>query len=273
VDGDGDTDVLSASTFGVNKIAWYENDGAPAPGFTEWIISTQAVGSMAVCAADVNGDGHMDVLSASGFDDKIAWYENDGAGHPTFVERVISTGADFARAVAAADVDGDGDVDALSASSTDDAIRWYENDGASPPSFAAHLVSTEADGAAAVHAADLDGDGDVDLLSSSSFDDTIAWYENTMPIAPDPCPADLDDADGVGFSDLMALLTAWGPCPEGGPCAADLDGSGEVGPEDLLMLMMAWGACPGSDGPQPGPPDEPRPRPRRMRSGSPSPHG
>ena len=33
-----------------------------------------------VFAADVDGDGDIDVLSASHYDDKIAWYENDGAG-------------------------------------------------------------------------------------------------------------------------------------------------------------------------------------------------
>ena len=68
---------------------------------------------------------------ASGSDDKIAWYENtDGAG--SFgPQQVISTLADVASSVFAADVDGDGDTDVLSASSNDDKIAWYENtDGA-----------------------------------------------------------------------------------------------------------------------------------------------
>ncbi len=58
----------------------------------------------------------MDVLSASNNDDKIAWYENtDGAG--SFgAQQVISTLADRANSVFAADVDGDGDTDVLSAS-------------------------------------------------------------------------------------------------------------------------------------------------------------
>ena len=75
LDGDGDTDVLSAS-FGDNKIAWYENDGGSPPTFTERVISTTAFGAVSVFAMDLDGDGNTDVLSASEVDDKIAWYEN-----------------------------------------------------------------------------------------------------------------------------------------------------------------------------------------------------
>ncbi|NIQ19659.1 MAG: hypothetical protein GTN95_05560, partial [Gammaproteobacteria bacterium] len=95
------------------------------------VITTLADGAHSVFAADVDGDGDPDVLSASFFDDKIAWYENtDGAG--SFgPQQVISTLADGARSVFAADVDGDGDPDVLSASENDDKIAWYENtDGA-----------------------------------------------------------------------------------------------------------------------------------------------
>jgi hypothetical protein len=77
----------------------------------------------------MDGDGDTDVLSASRFDDKIAWYENtDGAGG-FGSQQVISTAADSAQSVFAADVDGDGDVDVLSASVNDDEIAWYENRG------------------------------------------------------------------------------------------------------------------------------------------------
>ena len=53
------------------------------PTFTDHTISTSAVGAYSVHAADVDGDGDMDVLSASLYDDKIAWYENLGDGNPS----------------------------------------------------------------------------------------------------------------------------------------------------------------------------------------------
>ena len=78
---------------------------------------------------DLDGDGDMDVLSASWLDDKIAWYENDGVEY-SVPEVFISTNADGAWSVYAQDLDGDGDKDVLSASRDDDKIAWYENDGA-----------------------------------------------------------------------------------------------------------------------------------------------
>ena len=51
-------------------------------------------------------------------------------------------------------------------------------------------ITTQADRAGSVYAADLDGDGDQDVLSASQ-DDKIAWYENltgadATPPMPDP---------------------------------------------------------------------------------------
>jgi len=49
------------------------------------------------------------------------------------------------------------------------------------------IITTDADYAWSVFAADVDGDGDLDVLSSSSNDDKIAWYENTY------CDVDTED--------------------------------------------------------------------------------
>ena len=71
---------------------------------------------------------------------------------------------------------GDGDIDVLSASSNDNKIAWYENNGSQ--NFSARTISTNASGAFSVFATDLDQDGDIDVLSASTSDDKVAWYEN-----------------------------------------------------------------------------------------------
>jgi len=91
--------------------------------FTPHTITTSAVDTRSVYATDVDGDGDMDVLSAS--DDKIAWYENDG--NENFIPHTITIDADFAVSVYAVDVNSDGDMDILSASFNDNKIAWYEN--------------------------------------------------------------------------------------------------------------------------------------------------
>ena len=241
VDGDGDTDVLSAS-FDDDKIAWYGNlDGAGNFG-PQRAISTAADGAESVVAADVDGDGDTDVLSASFLDDKIAWYESlDGAG--SFgPQRIISTEADGAASVFATDVDGDGDTDVLSASFLDDKIAWYENlDGAG--SFGPQwIISTEADGAASVFAADVDGDGDKDVLSASADDNTIVWYENLdgagsfrpqRAISTEATSARsvfAADVDEDGDTDVLSASSddnkiAW---------YENLDGAGSFGPERII---------------------------------------
>jgi len=125
LDSDGDLDVLSASLLDA-KIAWYENtDGLGSFG-PQQIITSNAGDTIAVYSIDIDGDGDMDVLSAS-YDDKISWYENTN-GQGTFGPlQMITTEASSPRSVFASDIDGDGDVDVLSASSFDDKIAWYEN--------------------------------------------------------------------------------------------------------------------------------------------------
>ena len=177
VDGDGDTDALSASRID-DKIAWYENANGDGTSWTERTITTGADGAHSVFAADVDGDGDTDALSASKFEDKIAWYENTNGDGTAWTVRTISSGADGAYAVFAADVDGDGDIDALSASNFDDKIAWYENTNGDGTAWTVRTITTGADGAFSVFAADVDGDGDLDVLSASYIDDRIAWYEN-----------------------------------------------------------------------------------------------
>jgi hypothetical protein len=183
LDNDGDMDLVSSSQDD-NTIAWYENNGAETPTFTPSTIAVSATGAWSVYAADMDNDGDMDIVSASKTDDTIAWYENDGAADPSWVAADIDTNATGARSVYIADLDNDGDMDIVSASYNDNSIAWYENDGAANPTWSAVNIDTTASGATSVFAADLDNDGDLDILASSANDNTIAWYENDGGVNP-----------------------------------------------------------------------------------------
>ena len=55
------------------------------------------------------------------------------------------------------------------------------------------------------------------------------------------CPQDVDGSGQVGIADLLAVLSAWGPCAD---CPEDINDDGTVGISDLLAVLSAWGPCP-----------------------------
>jgi hypothetical protein len=211
MDGDGDIDALSASRDD-DKIAWYENTQGNGSVWKEHVISTKADGAHAVFAADIDGDGDIDAVSASENDDKVAWYENRTGDGTTWKEWIITEKADSAHSVYAADIDGDGDLDVLSASYLDDTVAWHENLDGKGTTWKAHPISTSADAAMSVVAADIDGDGDLDVLSASANDDTVAWHENTA---------------GNGSAWISRTISKAVDAPFS-VYAADLDGDGDV---------------------------------------------
>ncbi|RLD77354.1 MAG: hypothetical protein DRJ15_13690, partial [Bacteroidetes bacterium] len=99
--------------------------------------------------------------------------------------QIITTNADGAYWVYAADIDEDGDMDVLSASLSDDKIAWHENTDGQGSFSSQQIITTNADGAISVYATDIDGDGDMDVLSASFDDNKIAWYENQTTLAVD----------------------------------------------------------------------------------------
>ena len=228
MDGDGDLDIAWAS-LNDDTIGWCENDGAANPTFTAADIATTADGTPDVHLADMDGDGDIDIVSASINDDTVAWYENDGAADPTWTAIDITTSADFATGIYVGDMDGDGDMDIAGSSGNDDSISVYENDGAVNPTWTKTVINTTADRADDVHFADLDGDGDLDIMSASTNDDTIAWYENNCD-GSDPIVLDLD-GDGIELLGLGSGITF----------DIDADGMGEsvgwFGPDDGLLVM------------------------------------
>jgi hypothetical protein len=190
IDSDGHLDIL-ASSGESNTIAWYRNDGDPNPTFAEHLISDQAESADSVFAADIDGDGNIDALSASSVpgpisrNDKIAWYENDGSAPPDWTEQVVSETSEGSNALFAGDIDTDADFELISAT-TSGKIVWYDveidhdsSGGYDPPVFTRHLIADDVPGASSVFAQDLDGDGDQDVVAASADRDRILWYANS----------------------------------------------------------------------------------------------
>ncbi len=205
VDGGGALDILVASE-NDDKISILRNLGGNPPQFQQFIISQNADGASSVFAEDVDSDGDLDVLTASKIDHTIAWFENLGEVPLTFVEHEVSTSSIGAKSVFAADVDGDLDMDILSASQFDGKVAWYENNGNTPPSFFEREITTQVKVPVSVHARDVDGDGDMDVVSASEGDHAIYWYENNgqMPpsLTPRKMPSISEEAQWVCTEDI-----------------------------------------------------------------------
>ncbi|WP_176521705.1 T9SS type A sorting domain-containing protein [Longimonas halophila] len=137
--------------------------------------------------ADLDGDGAPDVLSASKFDEKLAWYENTGSGYgeQQVIDDALPLDADFnSQPMYAADVDGDGDLDVVAAPSAEERAVWYENQigesGSDADGFGPAQTITTAHGKVyAVAAAELSGDGKADVVLGTS-DSGIIWFESQI---------------------------------------------------------------------------------------------
>ena len=177
LDGDGDQDVMAASS-GADEVIWFENtDGLGTFGPLQ-VITNNADGVISIFAIDLDGDLDIDILSASLGDSKIAWYENTNGMGTFSSEQIITTALSLQNKVFATDLDNDGDIDVLSSAPGTDVIAWYENTDGAGTFGSPQIITTEIEGARGVMASDLDNDGDMDVVSVSSIDDKIAWYEN-----------------------------------------------------------------------------------------------
>jgi len=215
IDNDGDIDILSSSA-NDGTLAWYENtDGFGTFGAQQLIVSIENARTISV--ADFDGDGALDVVGSSLTYDALKWYENvDGQGTYGASHLIANTGpGNFSTSHYPADFDGDGDTDIAVVFPGTNQISWYENTDDVGTTWVEHIVTTNSIVVNFVSAADLDNDGDIDLLATSGGDEMISWYENT---------------DGTGNFSEGFNLNDFPENPES-MYIADLDGDGD---NDLL---------------------------------------
>ncbi|MCA9258492.1 MAG: VCBS repeat-containing protein, partial [Planctomycetales bacterium] len=170
LDGDGDLDLLTAAAV-ADTVDWWENDGAQQ--FEMHTIAAGLDGVRATTAADFDRDGDLDVVAATRTNASLRLYANEGAG--SYAESNLGGSRQSAYSFASGDFNHDGAVDFAHVTASIDGIGVRINDGVG--AFNLFEVA-DVDDVTRIRAADLDGDGDLDLTSASYYTDRIAWFRN-----------------------------------------------------------------------------------------------
>jgi hypothetical protein len=156
------------------------NDQGAISWATNWgtflLTSSPGVGSgpYGVTAADVNGDGKLDLISVNNFANTLSVLTNDGSGG--FVLASSPAVGNSPYSVVAADVNGDGKVDLISVNNAVSTLSVLTNNG----SGGFVLASSPAAGANPqwVTAADVNGDGKADLITANFGASTLSVLTN-----------------------------------------------------------------------------------------------
>jgi FG-GAP-like repeat len=179
LDSDGDIDLLGAAA-GSAEIAWWSNMGGSPIQWTRQTIGANLPGVRSAEPYDINGDGHIDVVGAVVGTDELCWWRNSGDSPPVWTKHIISSTYDRAHDTSVCDLDRDGDPDIVGAawSPTSGRISWMRNDGGDPVTWTEQIVQADYAYALTVRTADVDGDGDPDIIGTASGPAQVAWWRN-----------------------------------------------------------------------------------------------
>ncbi len=142
--------------------------------FSEHIVTTSAVSIKAIKAADINGDGRVDIVSSQG--STVVWYKNiDGQGNFGPAQTIANNTNGLVgpvlgrKAMDLADVDNDGDIDVL----VNGILRVFLNNGTGV--FTDSIIDNT--NSHSISFGDINGDGLFDIVSCN-YDMNHYWYKN-----------------------------------------------------------------------------------------------
>lgn len=141
--------------------------------------------------ADINGDGRLDaIVGYEGISERrvVAWYEQPLDAARDWSEHRIGF-LIGPMSLDAADYDRDGDIDVLvgehNLNNPEQAgLYVFENPGAGAGDWTRRLIHIGDEHHNGAHVADMDGDGDLDVISLGWGGDDVVWYERVGRGAP-----------------------------------------------------------------------------------------
>jgi hypothetical protein len=170
VDRDGDIDILAAGKNG-HSLSWWENPGNGQGDWRPHSIGTTMEWADRCAAADINLDGRLDLVVSEEiryYGASVFWFEQpQDLGQLEWTRHTVVTQY-TTNAMDVADMDGDGDMDIVTGEHRGTRkLSIWENvrRGAS---WVEHLVDTGKENHLGARVADLDGDGQLEILG-------IAW--------------------------------------------------------------------------------------------------
>ena len=160
-----------------NRLFLNNGTGDPFNGVTPINVGT-AQATFFIALADLDGDGDIDVLEGN-FNQANRLFLNNGTGDPFNGVTPINVGtAQSTQSIALADIDGDGDIDVLEGN-FNQADRMFLNNGTDDPfNGVTPLNVGTAQDSRSIALADLDGDGDIDLLQGNNLNQANRLFLN-----------------------------------------------------------------------------------------------
>ncbi len=151
---------------------------APTP--LEHTIDGSFSEPVSVYSADLNEDGHMDILGTEKYGHNITWWENtDGSGTSWTKHIIDSNPGGYPFAVYASDLNRNGYIDVMGAFWMTSEVAWWENVDGAGTTWTKHVISGDYNIEKLLYSADVNGDGWGDVLGGSENDNKVIWWDLT----------------------------------------------------------------------------------------------